>query len=74
MSFTCGGAPPMPSANRSEAPRPIRLRCRDCDWRGDLTEAVQHVVETDHQVLYKGKVQDVSKHVALLRERCLVQR
>ena len=40
--------------------------CRDCDFRGQFSDAVGHVALTGHTILFHGKAQDVSR---LLRER-----
>lgn len=49
--------------------QPVRaavLRCADCDWRGTLMAAIDHVEHTEHDVTYKGYPQDFSD---VLRER-----
>lgn len=59
---------------KSEPLKPILLRCHACGFVGEMEAAVQHQAETNHELFYKGHRQDLSKHVAQFKTRCLVQR
>ncbi len=58
-----GDVPPMPSGTRSEKPKPLILHCAGCAWSGELAEAVTHQAETDHGITYRGRLQDLKRHV-----------